>query len=447
MGDRQTRRSFLKGTTKSVLGFWLLRNSKSAWSYQANEKLNIACIGVGGHGLTNLKSVSSENIVALCDVDEQRAANAFKIFPDVPHFQDFRKMFDELHQKIDAVVVSTPDHTHAVAVAAALRLGKHVYCEKPLTWSVYEARVLRELADRTKVVTQMGNQGTATEGFRRAVELVWVGVIGEVKEVHAWVSAFNETQDRPTETPPVPPTLNWDLWLGPAPYRPYHPAYVPYRWRHWRDFGTGQLGNWGCHTLNVAFMGLGLESLWLKQISSPSERSTIKVEATSSGVHHETYPRWIVVRYSIPRRNGMSPLVVNWYHGGQKPPQELLLGYPMPDSGCLLVGAKGSLLSIGGHNTRFVLLPQKEFEGFEGPAPTLPRTKGHHLEWIEACKGRAKPMSHFGYASRLTEFVLLGNVALFAGGVIEYDLLSGKVVNPPKVNELLHRNYREGWTL
>jgi len=447
MDDKQTRRSFLNKAIKGTTGLLILRCAKSVWSYQANEKLNIACIGVGGQGLANLKAVSSETIVALCDVDEQRAAEAFKLFPDLPKFVDFREMFDKLSNSIDAVVVSTPDHTHAVAVAAALKLGKHVYCEKPLTWSVYEARVLRELARKRKVTTQMGNQGTASEGFRRAVELVQAGVIGEVREVHAWVSAFNETQDRPTETPPVPLTLQWDLWLGPAPYRPYHPAYVPYRWRHWRDFGTGQLGNWGCHTLNVAFMSLKMDLLWSQQVSHQRKRPLIRVEAESPGVHPETYPRWMIVRYLVPERAGLPPVSVTWYHGGPKPSQDLLLSYPMPDAGCLLVGTKGSLLSLGGHNTRFVLLPQKEFEGFEGPQPSLPRTKGHHREWLAACKGEGNTMSHFDYASCLTEFVLLGNVALFTGKPIEYDPIAGKVVNEPEANKFLHRKYRQGWTL
>ncbi len=449
MDDKQTRRSFLGKVVKCTTGLLILRNAKSVCSYQANEKLGIACIGVGGQGLANLKAVSSESIIALCDVDEQRAAEAFKLFPNIPRYHDFRKMFDEMADKIDAVVVSTPDHTHAVAAAVALRLGKHVYCEKPLTWSVHEARFLRELTRRQKVITQMGNQGTASEGFRRAVELVQAGVIGEVREVHAWVSASNETQDRPVETPPVPPTLNWDLWLGPAPYRPYHPAYVPYRWRHWRDFGTGQLGNWGCHTLNVAFMSLKMDLLWSQRPQSPSpqERSLIRVEAESSGVHPETYPRWMVVRYIVPARENLPPVSVTWYHGGPKPPQDLLLGYPMPDAGCLLVGTKGSLLSLGGHNTRFVLLPQKEFEGFEGPQPSLPRTKSHHREWLSACKGEGKTMSHFDYASCLTEFALLGNIALFTGKPIEYDPVNGKIVNEPEANKFLHREYRQGWTL
>ncbi len=446
--DRQTRRLFLRQVTAST-GLLFLSRLRSAHSYQANEKLHIAVVGAGGHGLVNLKAVSQEAIVALCDVDEARAAEAFKLFPHCPRFADFRVMLDKMGNEIEAVVVTTPDHTHAVIAAAALRAGKHVYCEKPLTWSVYEARVLRQLAQQQKVVTQMGNQGTATERFRRAVELVQAGVIGEVREVHAWVSVGNKTQDRPTETPPVPPTLQWDLWLGPAPYRPYHPAYVPYNWRHWRDFGTGQLGNWGCHTLNVAFMALRMDLLWFphRWQKPPSEPLRVRVEAESSGVHPETYPQWMVVRYQVPARENLPPVSVTWYHGGPKPPQELLLGYPLPDAGCLLVGTKGSLLSLGGHNTNFVLLPQKEFEGFEGPPPTLPRTKGHHYEWLSACKGEGKPMSSFDYAGCLTEFVLLGNVALFAGQPIEYEPTTGKIVNAPEANELLHRPYRQGWQL
>ncbi len=439
------RREFLKQAVSGGIGLLILTRSQTVWSYQANSKLNIAIIGAGGRGWDNLNEVSSENIVALCDVDERQAGEAFRRFPNVPKYYDFRRMLEEKGHQIDAVVVSTPDHTHAVASVMAMKMKKHVFCEKPLTRTVYEARVMRETAIKNKVVTQMGNQGTASEGFRRAVELVRAGVIGEVREVHAWFGGGNSPVDRPKEEPPVPPTLQWDLWLGPAPYRPYHPAYLPGGWRNWRDFGTGALGDFGCHTMNVACMALRLNELWTTQRAG--QRPIIRVEARASEVHPETYSRWVVIHYEFPARGPLPPVKLTWYNGGPKPPQDLFGGYPMPEGGCLLVGSKGSLLSTDSWNTGFVLLPRQKFEGFQGPPRTLPRSPGHHREWIEACKGGPKPMSSFDYGGPLTEIVLLGNVAVLVGHPIEFDPLKGQIVNCSASNRFLHREYRRGWRL
>ncbi len=440
------RRKLLRTAGLSGVGLLILRDAKSAWSYQANEKLNIACIGVGGHGFSNLNNVSSETVVALCDVDEQHAASAFQRFPDVPKYHYFLKMLEERHRQIDAVVVTTPDHTHAVVSVMAMKLGKHVYCEKPLTRTVYEAKVMRETAAKRKVVTQMGNQGSASEGLRRAVELAWAGVIGEVREAHVWFGGGNSPNDRPKDEPTIPQGFDWDLWLGPAPYRPFHPAYIRGAWRNWRAFGTGAMGDFGCHTMNLAFRALRLDLLWDPKVKRPP-RAFIRVEAEASEVHPETYSRWVIVRYEFPARGNLPPVKLTWSNGGPRPPQEVLFDHPMTDTGCLLVGSKGGILSPDPWNTRFVLLPQKQFEGFQGPPPTLPRSPGHHAEWIQGCKGVAKPFSSFDIGAPLTETVLLGNAALLVGHPIEYDPLSGKIVNCSEANRFLHREYRQGWSL
>jgi len=444
------RRTFLKSSVIGSAGLILLKDGRSAFGYQANEKLNVAGIGVGGQGGGDIGAMGGENVVALCDVDQRRAAGSFDRFPQAKRFEDFRKMFDQMEKQIDAVVVATPDHTHAVACSAAMTRGKHVYCEKPLTRTVHEARFLRQLAAEHKVVTQMGNQGSASEGLRRAVELAWSrSVVGELREAHVWLGGGNGPQERPTDEPPVPAELNWDLWLGPAPYRPYHSCYVPFAWRNWRAFGTGAMGDMGCHTSNLAFRGLRLDALWNPiPLFEPLAGAVIRVEAEASEIHQETYPRSLKVRYEFPARGKMPPVTLTWYNGGLKPPEELLLGYKMTDNGCLLVGSEGSVFSECPWNTRFVMLPQKKFEGFEGPQPFLPRSPGHHAEWIRACKGGdEKPFSRFDIGACQTEMLLLGNVAALAGHPIEYNPRAGKVVGDEQAQEFLHREYRSPWSL
>ncbi len=449
MNARTNRRTFLKRAALGGVGLTLLPDARSVFGYPANEKLNVASIGVGGQGGGNTAAMGGESVVALCDADERRAAGNFNRFGQAKRFADFRKMFDQMHKQIDAVVVSTPDHTHAVACAAAMRLGKHVYCEKPLTRTVQEARTLRQLAAENKVVTQMGNQGSASEGLRRSVEMARSrSVVGELQEAHIWLNGGSGPQDRPTDRPEVPEGLDWDVWLGPAPERPYHPCYVPASWRSWRDFGTGAMGDMGCHTTNLAMRGLRLDALWNPQpLFKPPEGAVIRVEAEASEVHPETYPSWMEVRYQIPARGRMPALKLTWYNGNRKPPEDVMLGHKMTDHGCLLVGSEGSVFSECPWNTRFLMLPQRKFQGFEGPRPTLPRSPGHHAEWIRACKGGMEAFSPFSLGGPQTEMLLLGNVALLAGHAIEYDPLKGKVVGDDAANEFLHRDYREGWTL
>ena len=306
------RRKFIKTSIVGAAGIVMLKDSRSVGAYFANEKLNIASIGVCGQGESNLGAVGGENIVALCDADERRADPAGKRFPNAKRYADFRKMFDELHRGIDAVVVSTPDHTHAVAAVAAMKLGKHVYCEKPLARTVHEVRAMRLTAIEQKVVTQMGNQGSASEDLRRGVELAWAGVMGEMREAHVWLANGDGPQERPKDEPPVPEGLHWDLWLGPAPERPYHPAYVPGSWRHWRAFGSGSGGDMGCHTINMAVRALKLDLLWKADPAVKSAApAVIRVEAEASEIHPETYPRRLVAKFDFPARGDIAAGEVN----------------------------------------------------------------------------------------------------------------------------------------
>ena len=446
-----SRRQFLRASAAAAAGIVILKDSRSVAAYAANEKLSIGIIGACGQGGSNTKNVASENLVALCDVDERRADETHKEFPRAKRYVDFHKMLDELHGRLDAVVVSTPDHTHAVAAVAAMKLGKHVYCEKPLTRTVHEAQVMRRTALEQKVVTQMGNQGSASEGLRRGVELAWAGVMGELREAHIWLANGDGPKERPKDEPPVPPGFHWDLWLGPAPYRPYHPAYVPGTWRTWRAFGNGGGGDMGCHTSNLAFRALRLDLLWnpdpARHTATPAAPAVIRVEAQASEIDPETYPRRLVAKFDFPARGNLPPVKLTWYNGGPKPPKDVLLGHIMTEWGCLVKGNQGAVFTSCPWNTRLELLPQAKFQDFKGPAPTLPRPANHHAEWIAACKGGPKPFSSFDIGGPMTEIVQLVHVASLAGKPIEYDPLNGRIVNPPEANELLHRPYRSGWTL
>lgn len=444
-----TRRSFLRNSTVAGTGLLILGDSRLAFGAEANSKLNVAAIGVSGQGRGNVDNVANlgQNIVALCDVDQKHAADTFKKYPQARIYQDFRRMFDDMDKQIDAVIVSTPDHTHAVAAVAAMKRGKHVYCEKPLARTVREARIMRETALQTKVVTQMGNQGSAAGKLRRAVELVWGGVIGEVREAHVWFDGGNGPVQRPKETPPVPATLDWDLWLGPAPQRPYNPCYLPGSWRGWRAFGSGIVGDFGCHTGNIMFRALRLEQLWNFPENKKPERLIIRVEAKPSEVDQEGYPRSMRAVLDLPARGELPPVKLTLY-AKEKPAEDLMLGWPRSPWGDLLVGAKGSIHSECPWNTRYVLLPEARFEDFKGgPAETLPRTDNHHREWVEACQGKGKAFSGFQIGGPLTELLQLVNLATLVEGPLEFDTVSGQIVNNERANQLVHREYRQGWVL
>jgi predicted dehydrogenase len=334
-----------------------------------------------------------------------------------------------------------------VAAVAAMNHGKHVFCEKPLTRTVHEARVMRETARKHKVVTQMGNQGSAENGLRRAVELVWNGTIGEVREAHVWFDGGNGPMKRPDDRPPVPSTLNWDLWLGPAPERPYHPCYVPASWRSWRAFGSGIVGDFGCHTGNLMFRALRLEELWNPPAERKLKRAVIRVEAKPAEVDQEGYPSAMMATVDLPARGPLPPVRLTVY-AKDKPSEALMLGGARGGWGDLLVGAKGSIYSECPWNTRFVLLPKDKFQEVKaGPPQTIPVSAGHHREWVAACKGNGKTFSSFEIGGPLTELMQLVNLATLVEGPIEYDTISGRVLNSTPASALLHRPYRKGWQL
>jgi predicted dehydrogenase len=443
---RHTRRAFLQTSLLGGAGILLLPNSRLAFATEANSKLNVAGIGVGGQGHGDLENIAGAgaSIVALCDVDEARAGDTFKKFPQASRYQDFRRMFDQINKQIDAVLVATPDHTHAVAAVAAMKHGKHVYCEKPLTRTVYEARVMRQVAAKSRVVTQMGNQGSASNGLRRAVELVWQGTIGDVREAHIWFDGGNGPKQRPADHPPVPTTLDWDLWLGPAPERPYHPCYVPARWRDWRAFGSGIVGDFGCHTANLMFRALKLNELW---DASKKAAGTLRVEARPSERDDEGYPASMIATVQVPARGSLPPVKLTFY-AKDKPAEELLLDHPRGPWGDLLIGSKGCIYSDCPWNTRYALFPRASFPNHKSvPPQTLPVSAGHHREWVEACKGNGKTFSGFEMGGPLTELMQLVNVASLVDGPFDYDPISGRVKNSARASDLLQRKYRKGWKL
>jgi len=403
-----------------------------------SEKLNIAGIGIGGRGEGDLDECRSENIVALCDVDEAHAARVFKKYPSAKKWTDFRKMLDE-QKDIDAVVIATPDHLHAMVAMAAIKRGKHVYCEKPLAHCIWECRQLTLAARAAKVATQLGNQGQASEGNRLVSEIIWDGAIGAVREVHSWCNRYISPRgiDRPKDTPPVPATLNWDLWLGPAKSRPYHPAYLPFSWRGWWDFGTGVLGDIGCHQLDAIFRAL--------KLGYP-----VTIDACSSGVNAETAPLSSIVRYEFPAREGMPPLTLTWYDGGLMPqrPAELEEGRKFGEADDnLFIGDKGKMLG-------YRLIPEARMKEYGKPPQKIARSPGHHKEWINACKGGPAARANFDWAGPLTEAVLVGNIALkmekqlYEKGLkLHYDGPKMQVTNLPEANKYIRDEYREGWTL
>jgi predicted dehydrogenase len=407
-----------------------------------SEKLNIAGIGVGGMGRNNVKACENENIVALCDVDWEFSAPILELYPKAERHHDFRRMFDK-QKNIDAVIVATADHTHAIASMTAIKLGKHVYCQKPLTHSVYEARKLAEAAREAGVATQMGNQGHSSERIRLVVEWIRAGVIGDVREVHVWTNrpgsiwGWRQGVERPAGTPPVPEKMDWDCWLGPAPERPYHPAYHPSKWRGFKDFGTGSLGDMGCHIIDQPYWALDLKSP-----ASVEACSTAPVH--SAEANEETYPLASIVTYQFAARGTMPPVKMVWYDGGMLPPrpEELEKSRDMSgDTGVLFVGDKGKML-----NGR--LIPESRMKGMDRPAKTIERIEGtHEQNWIDACKGGPAACSNFDYAGLLTETVLLGNVAVQAKKKIYWDAENLRVTNDNEANRFIQREYRKGWAL
>ncbi len=416
-----------------------------------SDTLNIGCIGVGGKGSSDIRSCSGENIVALCDVDDTQMARFLKSDHSTPEqkamydkagkYRDFRVMLEE-EKGIDAVTVSPPDHTHAVAAMTAMKMGKHAFVQKPLTHTIKEARILAQTAKQMNVVTQMGNQGHAGEGARLINEWIWDGAIGDVHEVHCFTNRpiWPQGIEAPKEIPSVPSTLDWNVWLGPARFRPYHPAYHPFKWRGFWDFGTGALGDMGAHILDHPF--------WALKLGHPTT-----VQASSTPYTEDSCPLAEIVTYEFPQRGEMPPVTLKWFDGGMMPPRPEGLedGRMMGDSGGggIFYGSKAMLMfSTYGNNSRIV--PEAKMKEYQRPEKTIPRSPGIHLEWIEAIKAGKKSTTDFSYSGLLTEVMLLGNVAVRTQEhktKLEWDGEKMEFTNLPEANRYLHFEYRTGWSL
>lgn len=431
MTRRTHRRAFLRNTTYASLGIWIVSRSGHAKEPSPNERLNIGIIGVNHRGAANTNSVKSENIAALCDVDDRYLADAAKKFPGAKTYNDWREMVDQ--KDLDAVVVSTTDHTHAFASVWAMRRGLHVYCEKPLAHSVYEARVMRDTYKKAKVATQMGTQIHATDNYRRVVELIQSGAIGPVREVHVWCGRVGPTPDRPEGSEPVPEHLHWDLWIGPAPFRPYHSRYMPgcMTWEQWWDFGNGCIGDMGSHLIDLPF--------WALELEHPTT-----AEAKGEPRHPDSYPNWLIAHWDHPAKGDRPALKLHWYDGIQRP--ESPPGHDLSKwgIGVLFKGDEGQLLA---DYRRRILLPEEKFEDFEPPKPWIEPSLGHHAEWIHACKTGAATLCNFDYSGRLIENNLLATVAFRLDQKLQWDAANLKAVGCPAADDYIRRPYREGWVL
>lgn len=426
-----TRRTALGLGTAAVAGFGVWSESRAQESTSPNEKLNIACVGTANRAAANIAGCKSENIVALCDIDEGYLNRAAGQYQGARKYVDYRKMLDKEAAGIDAVIVGTPDHLHAPAGLAAMDLGKHLYCEKPLTHTVAEARQMAELAAKNKLATQMGTQIHAGDNYRRVVEIVQSGAIGDVDEVHVWVGKGWGGGTRPEKSDPVPKSLHWDLWLGPAPERPFvNRLYHPANWRRWWDFGGGTLADMACHYMDLPF--------WALDLGSPTT-----VAAEGPEVHPETCPLGLKVFYEFPARKPGQPAVkLTWYDGQQTPKE--VAGIGVPGAGVMFLGSKGKMFANYGS---YRLYPEEQFQDFQPPEQTIPRSIGHHAEWVKACKEGTPTTCHFGYSGRLTEAVLLGNVAYRLGRKLEWNAAELQVTNVPEAAPLIDKPYREGWEL
>jgi predicted dehydrogenase len=402
--------------------------------------LNLAFVGCGGRGFDNLSELSGENVVALCDVDDRQAAKAFGLHPKARRFRDYRKMLDAMHKHIDAVVVSTPDHMHAPISLRAMELGKHVYCEKPLTWGITEARQMAQLAKKKRLATQMGTQGMARDRSRTGIEIIRSGVLGKVTELHVWTDRpagwWAQGVDRPNNKQAVPKGLDWDLWLGVAPARLYNEAYCPFVWRGWKDFGTGAVGDMGIHNAAMPFAAL--------RLGPPSSAEIIQ----TSGLKDETFPVWSKLKVVFPAHGERGPVTLYWYDGGKKPSADLVGGRTLAKNGAIVVGSKGTLSSVEWTGGDWALLPEKHFRDYQPPKASLPRApqQNHHQEWAQACKGGPAAFCRFdGFASELTEAMLVANLALRLGRKVLWDAQTMKARGCPQADPFIRRPYRKGW--
>ncbi|MFN0056629.1 MAG: Gfo/Idh/MocA family protein [Planctomycetales bacterium] len=442
MARQTNRRKFLQETTALGIGLWAAGGIQAKESVSANERIRFACIGVGGKGDSDSADAGgSGDVVAICDIDDNTLENAgSKKFPQAKRYNDYRRLFDEMEKSIDAVTVSTPDHSHACASVMAVVRGKACFTQKPLTHSVFEARFLADTARRMKVATQMGNQGTAGDSLRKAAAIIKGGHLGTIKEVHVWTNRpiWAQGGERPEPEDEVPGHVHWDLFIGPAPFREFAPgAYHPFAWRGWWDFGTGALGDMACHTFNMPFMALNL-------------KNPTTIEAEHSGHTGDSYPQWSVIKFQFPKDGDRPAIPVTWYDGKKLPPKELMGGKEVPASGALVVGTKDTLHAMGDYCGDFELL-----SGATPPDVSFIKSPGHFQEFVEAIRGGKPAMSNFpDYAGPLTETILLGNLAVSCGKspnsngkIVQWDSSKLKATNAPELDAIIKPPYRDGWSL
>ncbi|MBT3383967.1 MAG: Gfo/Idh/MocA family oxidoreductase [Prolixibacteraceae bacterium] len=439
-----SRRSFLRSASAITAGAVIIPNLLSA---SPSKKINVAIIGVGGRGKAQWSSCNEDNIVAMCDVDENRASEGFNAFPKAKRYKDFRKMFDEMAGEIDAVMVSTPDHTHFPAAMAAMQLGKHIFVEKPLAHNIWQLRTLKKAAHHYKVISQMGNQGHATDGIRRVKEWYEAGVLGDVKEILAWFNGpsfgpdkyFNKPEQFPPAKEPIPAGFDWDLWLGPAANREYSHYYAPKTWRGFYDFGMGELGDWACHTLDAPF--------WALDLGMPN---VVETEFTT-GAPAGFLPDQSIIRFEFPTRGSKPPATLTWYEGGIKPkirPEWKL--EELTGSGMMMIGEKQNIITGGRPNDAKLMMPDDEWENWkanEMPEASIPRVDGGpQREFLNAIKGDGPlPGSNFDYATRLTEMATVGVLSQRFNARIEYDDKNMKVTNHPEMDKYVKEPVRKGW--
>lgn len=438
MTNQITRREALRATAGMSAGLWLGVSAGRARAASPNEKLNVAVIGIGGRGRANLNAIgATENIVALCDVDEKRAGNAFEKFPRARTFHDFRRMLQQMENSIDAVVVNTPDHVHFHPSMMAMEMGKHLYCEKPMAHNVWEVRQMTELAKKNNLATQLGMQRHAYDNMHRVTELIQSGAIGDVSQVHSWVGGDRGMPALPKQSSPVPAHLKWDLWIGPAKFREYaeykpgEGVIAPYNWRFWWDYGTGETGNWGCHILDIPFAALDL-------------KYPTRVDASGPPVDKQLASKSMTTRFAFPANERRPEVELHWYHAKDGPPILKELGLNGDGANTLFIGTKGLLLC--GFNLR-KLLPEEQFENFKAPEKSVPDSPGFHNEWTEACKGGEPATCNFDYSGPLAETVLLGNTAYRAEGGFDWDAKELSTNGNSPAQALIRTSYRKGWEI
>jgi predicted dehydrogenase len=442
-----TRRQFLRAAGTAVAGFTVVPRHVVTASGQTppSEKLNIAAIGVGGQGASDLDGIApGNNVVALCDVDERRAAGTFAKFSAARRFRDFRKMFDEMEKNIDGVIVATPDHFHAVAAMAAIKRGKHVYCEKPLAHSIHEVRALTKAAREHKVVTQLGNQGHSYNSIRDFCEWIWDGAIGNVHTIHAGCRAVNSAIDdlpKLKQQYDIPAALDWNQWLGPALDRPYCPAYLPGSWRSWVPFGNGTVGDWTCHVVDPVF--------WALDLGAP-ETVVAEVKDYDPKTQGDAFPKGEVITYQFAAKGKRGPVKMSWYSGVERIPRppEFETDEQNVDTGAVVIGDKGTIV-YGSHGAGQVrIIPQARMDAFQKPAKTIPRVKNHQWDWLDSIKTGRKAGSDFSYGGPLTELALLGVIAIkLPGTKLEWDGRKATFKNCAEANEFINPAYRTGWAL